>query len=94
MPAVLSRLSILVINDISRDLNNTKILLYNFFVRYVVVTPACVNVALVSGFCCMYVRTYLFSSRDLRPYSKSKLELNSSDAKHFSSVFISFFFEV
>jgi len=37
MPAILSRLSILFINYISRDLDNTKILLYKFFVRYLIV---------------------------------------------------------
>jgi len=31
MSAVLSRLYILIINDISRDLDNTKILLYKLF---------------------------------------------------------------
>jgi len=45
MPAILSRLSILFINYISCDLDNTKILLYKLFVRYLVVKPACVNAA-------------------------------------------------
>jgi len=46
MPKILSRLSILFINYKSRDLDNTKILLYKLFVRYLVVKPACVNAAL------------------------------------------------
>jgi len=46
MPAVLSRLSILFLTIILRDLDNTKIHLYKFFVWYLVVKPACVNVAL------------------------------------------------
>jgi len=33
IPVILSRLSILFINYISRDLDNTKILLYELFVR-------------------------------------------------------------
>jgi len=41
MSAILSRLSILFINYISRDLNNTKILLNKLFVQYLVVKPAC-----------------------------------------------------
>jgi len=45
MPAILSRLSILFINYISRDLDNTKILLYKIFVWYLVIKPACVNAA-------------------------------------------------
>jgi len=45
MPAVLSRLSILFINYTSRDLDNTKMLLYQLFVRFLVVIPACVNAA-------------------------------------------------
>jgi len=45
MPAILSRLSILFINYISRDLSDTKMLLYKFFVRYLVVKLACVNAA-------------------------------------------------
>jgi len=48
MPAILSRLSILFINYISRDLDNTKILLYKLFIRYLVVKPVCVNAALIS----------------------------------------------
>jgi len=48
MFAILSKLSILFINYILRDLDNTKILLYKLFVRYLVVKPACVNAALVS----------------------------------------------
>jgi len=36
---------ILYINYILRDLDNTKILLYELFVRYLVDKPACVNVA-------------------------------------------------
>jgi len=38
-----SRLSILFINNISRDLDNTKILIYMFFIRYLVIKPACEN---------------------------------------------------
>jgi len=49
MPAILSRLSILFINDISRDLDNTKIFLYKLSVRQLVVKPACVNAALETG---------------------------------------------
>jgi len=45
MPAILSRLSILFINYILRALDNTKIILYELFVRYLVVKPACVNAA-------------------------------------------------
>jgi len=45
-PAIISRLSILFVNYISRDLDNTKILLYKFFVLYLVVKPACVNATL------------------------------------------------
>jgi len=45
MPAILSRLSILF-SYISRDLDNTKILLYKLSVRYLVVKPVCVNAAL------------------------------------------------
>jgi len=45
MLAVLSRLSILFINYILRALDNTEILLYKLFVRYLVVKPACVNAA-------------------------------------------------
>jgi len=48
MSTILSRLSILFINYISRDLDNTKILLYKLFVRYLRVKLACVNKALVS----------------------------------------------
>jgi len=44
--AIYSRLSILSINDISRGLGNTKILLYKLFFRYLVVKPAWVNAAL------------------------------------------------
>jgi len=47
MLAILSRLSILFINYISRDLDKPKILLYKLFFRYLVVKPACVNAALV-----------------------------------------------
>jgi len=39
MPAILRRLSILFINYISPDVDNTKILLYKLF------KPACVNAA-------------------------------------------------
>jgi len=52
MTATLSRLSNLFINYISRDLDNTNILLYKLFFRYLVVKPACVNAALVSFFIC------------------------------------------
>jgi len=46
MPAILSRFSILFINYLSRDLDNTKILLYKLFVRYLFFKqPACVNAA-------------------------------------------------
>jgi len=45
--AILSRISILFINNISRPFDNTEILLYKFFVRYLAVKPACVNAALV-----------------------------------------------
>jgi len=47
MPAILSKLSIIFINYISRNLDNTKILLYKFSFRYLVVKPACVNAASV-----------------------------------------------
>jgi len=47
MPAVLSRLSFIFINYISRDLDNAKIRLHKLFVRYLVVKPARVNAALV-----------------------------------------------
>jgi len=40
MPAILSRVSIFFINYISRDLNNTKILLYKLFIQHLVVKPA------------------------------------------------------
>jgi len=46
MPAILSRLSILFINCTLCDLDNTKLLLYKLFVRYLVSKPACVNAAL------------------------------------------------
>jgi len=46
MPAILSRLSIFFINDLSRDLDYTKILLYNLFVWYLVVKFVWVNPAL------------------------------------------------
>jgi len=48
MSAILSRLPVLFINytSILRDLDNTKILLYKLFVRYLVVKPTCVNAAL------------------------------------------------
>jgi len=49
MSAILSRLSILFINYMSRDLDKTKILLYKLFVRYVVVKPECVKAALVKN---------------------------------------------
>jgi len=45
MPAIFSRLSILLINYVLGDLDKTKILLYKLFVRYLVVKPASVNVA-------------------------------------------------
>jgi len=47
MSAMLSRLSILFVNYISRDLNNTKIFLYKLFVRYLVVKSVCVNAVLI-----------------------------------------------
>jgi len=43
MSVILSRLSILFINYIMRDLADTKILLYKLFIRYLVVKPACIN---------------------------------------------------
>jgi len=43
MPVILSGLCILFLNYISRDLDNTKTLLYKLFVRYLVVKPACGN---------------------------------------------------
>jgi len=46
MPAIVSRLSILFINYILRDLDNTKKFLYKLFFRYLVAKPACVNAAL------------------------------------------------
>jgi len=45
MTAILRMLSILLINYISRDLDNAKILLYKLFVRYLDVKPVCVNAA-------------------------------------------------
>jgi len=45
MPAILGTLYILFIDYISRDLDNTKILLGKLFVRYLVVKPVCVNAA-------------------------------------------------
>jgi len=45
MSAILSRLSIFFIIYKSCNLDNTKILLYKLFVWYLVVKPACVNVA-------------------------------------------------
>jgi len=45
MSVILSKLSILFINYISRDLDNTKILLYKIIVWYLVVKPASVNAA-------------------------------------------------
>jgi len=50
MLAILSWLPILFINYISCDLNNTKILLYKFFIRYLVVKPACVNAVLIKSY--------------------------------------------
>jgi len=47
IPAILSRLFILFIKYISRDFDNTKILLNKFFVRNLVIKPVCVNAALV-----------------------------------------------
>jgi len=44
-PALLSRLFDLFKNYISRDFDNTKILLYKLFVWYLVIKPACVNAA-------------------------------------------------
>jgi len=46
MPAILSRLSFLLIKFIFRDLDNTKIFLYKLYVLYLVVKPACVIAAL------------------------------------------------
>jgi len=45
MPAIGGKLSILFINYILRNLDNTKILLYKLFFPYLVVKPACVNAA-------------------------------------------------
>jgi len=44
MPSILSRLSIFKYY-ISRNLDNTKLLLYKLFVLYLVVKPVCVNPA-------------------------------------------------
>jgi len=57
MPAILSRISNLFTNYISRDLDKTKILFYKFFFRYVVVKPAFVNAAIVL----FYFDVYFFS---------------------------------
>jgi len=48
MPAILSRVSILFIN-VLRDLDNTKILLYKFFVLHLVVKLACKKRDIFSG---------------------------------------------
>jgi len=48
IPAVLSRLSILFINYTLRDLDNTKMLLFKLFVRFLAVKPTCVNAALIT----------------------------------------------
>jgi len=60
MTAIFSRLSILIIKYISRDLDNAKLLLYKLFVRYLVVKPACVNAALTkisfTGFLAVMIR--------------------------------------
>jgi len=45
MFAILSRLFILFINEVSRDRDNTKMLLNKLFIRYLVVKRACVNAA-------------------------------------------------
>jgi len=45
MPVILNSLSNLFINYIFRDLDNTKVVLYKLFVRYLVVKPACINAA-------------------------------------------------
>jgi len=47
MSAILSRIINLFITIISRDLDNSKIIFYKLFVRYLVVKLACVNAALV-----------------------------------------------
>jgi len=47
MPAIFSKLSIFFANYTLCELDNVKILLYNFSVRHLVVKPACVNAALV-----------------------------------------------
>jgi len=49
MLVMLSRLYVLFVNYISRDLDNTKILLYKLFFRYLVVKAACVKSALVTA---------------------------------------------
>jgi len=51
MPASLRRLFLRFINYISRDLDNTKLVLYKLFVRYMVVKPVCVNAELVLQYC-------------------------------------------
>jgi len=43
IPAISSRLSILFINNILRDLDKAKIHLYKLFVRFLVDKPACEN---------------------------------------------------
>jgi len=43
MPAISNMFSILFINYISRDLDNSKILSNKLLIRYVVVKPACVT---------------------------------------------------
>jgi len=45
MPAIFSRFSIFFINPKLRVFDNIKILLHKLFVRYLVVKPACLNVA-------------------------------------------------
>jgi len=42
MTEILSRFSNFFINYIPRDLDNTKMVLYKLFIRYLVVKPVCV----------------------------------------------------
>jgi len=46
--AIISRLYIFFINYTLRDFDSTNKLLYKLFVRYLVVKPTCVNVALTT----------------------------------------------
>jgi len=75
MPTILSRLSILFINHISRDLDDTIILFYKLFVRYLIVKPAYVNAALISkfldkfkliGFYCKFLKLEQHTSKGVK----------------------------